>query len=64
MSSNNIEKRIEKARRQVREREGQRAEIARHLGVHYNWVRKFASGALVEPGAIKFDHLEAWLKEH
>jgi transcriptional regulator with XRE-family HTH domain len=57
-----IEKRIEQARRQVQERVGQHREIASALGVSYNWVRRFVSGALQEPGAIKFAHLEEWLK--
>lgn len=59
-----IEKRIEKARQSVKSRIGQQAEIARSLGVHYQWVRRFASGALKEPGAIKFAHLEDWLATH
>lgn len=59
-----IEKRIEKARKAVLQRVGQHRAIAEALGVHYNWVRKFASGALVEPGAIKFAKLEAWLDEN
>ena len=59
-----IEKRIEKARKQVQERVGQHREIAAALGVHYNWVRRFASGVLKEPGAIKFAHLEEWLEKH
>lgn len=33
------------------------------MGVHYNWVRKFASGHLVEPGAVKFAKLEKWLEK-
>lgn len=56
-----IEKRIEKARESVKSRVGQHRAIALALGVHYNWVRRFASGALREPGAVKFAHLEAWL---
>ncbi len=59
-----IEKRIELARKGVLERVGQHRAIAEALGVHYNWVRRFASGALQEPGAIKFAHLEAWLEKH
>ena len=59
-----IEKRIEAARKAVRQRVGQHRQIAVDLDVHYNWVRRFASGALVEPGAIKFDHLEEWLRKH
>lgn len=59
-----IEKRIEKARQAVRERIGQQAEIARDLGVHYQWLRRFASGTLKEPGAVKFAHLEEWLAKH
>jgi hypothetical protein len=60
----NIEKRIEKARQEVKSRVGQHREIARALGVHYNWVRRFAAGALQEPGAIKFAHLEEWLAKN
>lgn len=59
-----IEKRIEKARSDVANLRGRQAEIARHLGVHYNWVRQFANGDLVEPGAVKFAHLEEWLEKH
>ena len=59
-----IEKRIEKARQQVRDRIGQHRAIAESLGVHYNWVRRFAAGQLVEPGAVKFAHLEEWLEKH
>jgi hypothetical protein len=59
-----IEKRIEKARQDVKSRVGQHREIAKALGVHYNWVRRFASGALQEPGAIKFAHLEEWLEKN
>lgn len=59
-----IEKRIADARRQVAALKGQQAELARHLDVHYNWVRQFADGTLKEPGAVKFDHLEEWLKKH
>jgi hypothetical protein len=58
-----IEKRIEKARKAVRDAAGQHRAIAEALGVHYNWVRKFASGALVEPGAVKFAKLEEWLSK-
>lgn len=59
-----IEKRIEAARAKVAALKGRQAELARHLGVHYNWVRRFSSGELVEPGAVKFDHLEEWIKKH
>ena len=59
-----IEKRIERAREAVRQRVGQHRAIAAALGVHYNWVRRFASGALQEPGAVKFAHLEEWLAKH
>lgn len=59
-----IEKRIEKARQAVKERVGQHRAIAAALGVHYNWVRRFASGALQEPGAVKFAHLEEWLAKN
>jgi hypothetical protein len=60
----NIEKRIEKAREAVRGSVGQHREIAKALGVSYNWVRRFASGALQEPGALKFAKLEEWLANH
>lgn len=59
-----IEKRIERARGAVKGRIGQHREIAKALGVHYNWVRRFASGLLAEPGAIKFANLEDWLAKH
>jgi hypothetical protein len=59
-----IEKRIERARRDVASRIGQQKQISQDLGVHYNWVRQFASGDLVEPGAVKFAHLEEWLEKH
>ncbi len=59
-----IEKRIEKARKAVIAATGQHREIASALGVHYNWVRQFASGQLVEPGAVKFAKLEKWLEDH
>lgn len=59
-----IEKRIEKARESVKSAVGQHRAIAAALGVHYNWVRRFASGALQEPGAVKFAHLEEWLAKH
>jgi hypothetical protein len=59
-----IEKRIEKARKAVQASVGQHRAIAEALGVHYNWVRKFSSGALVEPGAVKFAKLEAWLAKN
>ena len=59
-----IEKRIEKARESVKSAVGQHRAIAASLGVHYNWVRRFASGALAEPGAIKFARLEDWLSKH
>jgi hypothetical protein len=58
-----IEKRIEKARKAVRDAVGQHRAIAAALGVHYNWVRQFADGILKEPGAIKFAKLEAWLAD-
>jgi transcriptional regulator with XRE-family HTH domain len=60
----NIEKRIEKARESVKSSVGQHREIAKAVGVSYNWVRRFASGALQEPGAIKFAKLEDWLAKH
>lgn len=60
----NIDKRITKARESVNQAVGRHREIARALGVHYNWVRRFASGALVEPGAAKFAKLEDWLAKH
>jgi len=59
-----IERRIEKARKAVKAAVGQHREIAAAVGVHYNWVRQFASGQLVEPGAVKFARLEKWLEEH
>ena len=59
-----IEKRIEAARAEVAALKGHQAELARHLGVHYNWVRRFADGTVREPGAIKFERLEEWLKRH
>jgi len=59
-----IEKRIEKARDAVKASIGQHREIAKAVGVSYNWVRRFASGALAEPGAIKFARLEDWLAKH
>lgn len=60
----NIEKRIEKARESVKQAVGRHREIAAFLDVSYNWVRRFASGALQEPGAVKFAHLEEWLAKH
>lgn len=59
-----IEKRIEKAREAVKGLVGQHREIAKAMGVSYNWVRRFASGDLVEPGAAKFAKLEDWLAKH
>jgi transcriptional regulator with XRE-family HTH domain len=59
-----IEKRIERARIEVAKRLGEQAEIARAMGVSYSWLRRFISGKIVEPGAIKFDRLEQWLKSH
>lgn len=59
-----IEQEIEKIRAEVRARTGQHRAIAEALNVHYNWVRRFASGVLVEPGAIKYAHLKDWLKHH
>lgn len=59
-----IEKRIEKARESVKQAVGRHREIAAFLDVSYNWVRRFASGALQEPGAIKFAKLEDWLAKH
>ena len=59
-----IEKRIETARKAVRQRVGQHRQIAADLDVHYNWVRRFASGDLKESGAVKFAHLEDWLEKH
>ena len=60
----NIEKRIEKARDSVKSAVGRHREIAAALDVSYNWVRRFASGALREPGAITFARLEDWLTKH
>lgn len=60
----NIEKRIETVRESVKQAVGHHREIAAAVGVSYNWVRRFASGALVEPGAAKFAKLEAWLAKH
>ena len=59
-----VEKRIEKAREAVKASVGRHREIAATIGVSYNWVRRFASGALAEPGAIKFAKLEDWLAKH
>jgi hypothetical protein len=59
-----IEKRIEKARESVKQAVGHHREIAAHLGVSYSWVRRFASGALQQPGAVHFAHLEEWLAKH
>ena len=59
-----MERRIEKARKQVADRVGQHREIAKALGVSYSWVRRFVAGTLVEPGAVKFARLEAWLAEN
>ena len=60
----NIEKRIEKAREAMNARVGQHRELAKAVGASYNWVRRFASGALQEPGAVKFARLEEWLSKH
>ena len=60
----NIEKRITKAREAVKTSVGRHREIAKAVGVSYNWVRRFSSGALQEPGAVKFAHLEDWLAKH
>lgn len=60
----NIEKRIEKARESVKQAVGRHREIAAFLDVSYNWVRRFASGALQEPGAVKFAKLEDLLAKH
>lgn len=59
-----IEKRIDRAREAINARVGQHREIAKALGVSYNWLRRFASGALQEPGAVKFAKLEEWLAKH
>jgi hypothetical protein len=59
-----IEKRIEKARADVKARVGQHREIAAALDVSYNWVRRFADGSLKTPGADKFHYLEEWLAKH
>ncbi len=59
-----IEKEIEDIRAEVRARVGQHRAISAALGVHYNWVRRFASGDLAEPGAIKYAHLKEWLDSH
>ena len=59
-----IEKRIERARKAVIAATGQHRAIAEALDVHYNWVRKFAAGTLVEPGSVKFAKLEKWLEDH
>lgn len=59
-----IEKRIEKARTAVSGRIGEQAEIARAIGVSYPWLRRFISGKIKEPGAVKFAKLEAWLESH
>lgn len=62
--SSTIEKEIEKIRAETASRRGQHRAIAEALDVHYNWVRRFASGALVEPGAVKYAHLKDWLTRH
>lgn len=59
-----IEKEIEETRAEVKARVGQHRAIAAALGVHYNWVRRFASGELKEPGAIKYAHLKDWLSHN
>lgn len=57
----NMAKRVEKARRRVRALDGSRQRIARDIGAHYNWVRRFGDGLIKEPGAIRFAELEEWL---
>ncbi len=59
-----IEQEIEEIRAEVQARVGQHKAISEALGVHYNWVRRFVSGELVEPGAIKYSHLKQWLRDH
>ena len=59
-----IEKEIEEIRAEIKARVGQHRAIAVDLGVHYNWVRRFASGELKEPGAVKYAHLREWLDNH
>lgn len=59
-----IEKRIEAARKAVREHSGEQAQIARDIGVSYQWLRQFASGIIKDPSAVKFAHLEEWLAKH
>lgn len=59
-----IEKRIENARKTVISQVGRHREIAKAVDSSYNWVRRFASGALKEPGAIKFAKLEDWIAKH
>jgi len=62
--STSINKEIEEIRAEVIARVGQHRAIAADLGVHYNWVRRFASGELKEPGAVKYAHLKEWLDSH
>ena len=62
--STHIEQEIEEIRVEIKARVGQHRAISKALGVHYNWVRRFASGELKEPGAVKYAHLKAWIETH
>ncbi len=59
-----IEQEIEEIRDELASRVGQHRAIASALDVHYNWVRRFASGELVEPGAVKYANLKQWLEDN
>lgn len=62
--STEITKEIEETRSELKSRVGQHKAIAAALGVHYNWVRRFASGDLREPGAVKYANLKEWLNHN
>jgi len=62
--STSIEQEIEEIRAEVQARVGQHRAISEALGVHYNWVRRFVSGELKEPGAVKYAYLKDWLATH
>ena len=55
---------IEAARKLTLAHKSQATEIANYVGVHRNWVLRFATGQVGEPGAIKFAKLQEWLSEN
>jgi len=46
----------------VRSKKGSLPQLSRDLGLDYNWIRKFADGAIKDPGVSKIERILKYAK--